>query len=283
MAADFSLLWVGFAAAGFENRLNGFWRVASSDEVADGFCGLVSASGVAEPPVVGCSGVAGRGSVGACCAATARPSASDWVPDAVVIPVALAAGIAATAASGFAAVAVWFCGDSPNHGADLAAAFEGAAGEAGAGSMASGDCAVVWLSVESAARVVGDACGATFTAVGASAGMAGMAGMVGVVAAASGMVAVATADEDAAAGAITVAATDGATDAITGAATGGAVCELIPASRIVASRMVVSRNDAAMADSGPLAGTASSLAKLESMRTLAATALTALPPGGTVP
>jgi hypothetical protein len=277
VAAEFVLFGVGFAAAGFENRLNGFWRAASNDAVAVGFCGLVSARGVAEPSAVGCSGVADRGSVGACCAATACPSASDWVPDAVVIPAALAAGIAATAASGFAAVAVWFCGGSPSHGADLAAAFEGAAGEAGAGSMASGDCAAVWLSVESAARVVGDACGATSTVAGAAAGMAG------VVAAASGMVAVATADEDAAAGAITVAATDGATDAITGAATGGAVCELIPASRMVASRMVVSRNDAAMADSGPLAEAASSLAKSESMRTLAATALIAFPPGGTVP
>ena len=47
--------------------------------------------------------------------------------------------------------------------------------------------------------------------------------------------------------------------------------------------MVLSRNDAAMADSDPLAGTPSSLAKSESMRTLAATALIALPPGGTVP
>ena len=92
---------------------------------------------------------------------------------------------------------------------------------------------------------------------------------------------------DAAAGAITGAATGvitgAATGVITGAATGGAVCGLIAASRIVASRVVVSRNDAAMADSGPLAGAASSLAKSESMRTLAATALMALPPGGTVP
>ena len=45
----------------------------------------------------------------------------------------------------------------------------------------------------------------------------------------------------------------------------------------------VSRNDAAMADSGPLAGVTASLAKSDSLRTLAATALIALPPGGTVP
>jgi hypothetical protein len=108
LAAEFVLLGVGFAAAGFENRLNGFWRAESNDEVAVGFCGLVSARGVAEPPAVGCSGVAGWGSVAACWAATARPSASGWVPDAVAMLVALAAGIAAAAASGFAAVAVWF-------------------------------------------------------------------------------------------------------------------------------------------------------------------------------
>ena len=64
-----------------------------------------------------------------------------------------------------------------------------------------------------------------------------------------------------------------AVGAITGGATGGAVGVL----------MLVSRNDAAMADSEPLVGANSSLAKSESMRTLAATALIALPPGGTVP
>ena len=131
--------------------------------------------------------------------------------------------------------------------------------------MASGDCAVVRPSAASAARAVGAACGATVTAAGVAAGMAG------VVAAASGTVAVATAAKDAAEGVITGGETDGA---------GGG---LIAVSRMVASRIVVSRNDAAMADSGPMAGAVSSLAKSESMRTLAATALTALPPGGTVP
>jgi hypothetical protein len=135
--------------------------------------------------------------------------------------------------------------------------------------MASGDCAAVRPSVESAARGVGDACGATFTAAGAATGIAG------VVAAASENGAVATAAKDAAAGAITGVATDAATD--------GAFVGLIAVSRIVASEIVVSRNDAAMADSGPLAEAASSLAKSESMRTLAATALIAFPPGGTVP
>jgi hypothetical protein len=108
LAAEFVLLGAGLAAPGFENRLNGFWRAESNEEVAVGFCGLVSARGVAEPPAVGCSGVVDRGSVGAGWAATDRPSASGWVPDAVAMPVALAAGIAATAASGFAAVGVSF-------------------------------------------------------------------------------------------------------------------------------------------------------------------------------
>jgi hypothetical protein len=58
-AAVLVLLGAGFAAAGFENRLNGFWRAESNDEVADGFCGLVSARAVADASAFGFAGVAG--------------------------------------------------------------------------------------------------------------------------------------------------------------------------------------------------------------------------------
>ena len=114
----------------------------------------------------------------------------------------------------------------------------------GAGSMVSGVCATVLPSAELLARVAG-----------ASAGIDAVARVVG-----SGVET---------AGAVGVDAVGG----MMAGAAGGAAGWL----------MVLSRNDAAMADSDPLAGTPSSLAKSESMRTLAATALIALPPGGTVP
>ncbi len=37
LATVLVLLGAGFGVAGFENRLNGFWRAESKVEVADGF------------------------------------------------------------------------------------------------------------------------------------------------------------------------------------------------------------------------------------------------------
>ena len=154
------LLGAVFAAAGLENMLNGFWRAEKSDELMDGFGGLVSASAVPEPPAFGCSGVAGCGAAGGGEAAVALASAGDWEPDAAAAAAAAdepAAGIAATAAvgSGFTGATGWFCCGTPSHGADLAVACEGAAGVVGVGSMLSGVCVAVLPNAELAARVAG--------------------------------------------------------------------------------------------------------------------------------
>ena len=59
LAAVLVLLGAGFAAAGFENRLNGFWRADSNDAVAEGFWGLVSARAVADASAFGFAGAVG--------------------------------------------------------------------------------------------------------------------------------------------------------------------------------------------------------------------------------
>ena len=56
----------GFAVAGFENMLKGFCMAESSDELklVAGFCGLESATAVAEPVVADGFGVVGWVSAG---------------------------------------------------------------------------------------------------------------------------------------------------------------------------------------------------------------------------
>ena len=256
LAAVLALLGAGFGAAGFESRLNGFCRAESNDEVADGFWGLVSARAVADASAFGFAGVAGFVSACGCWAAEAFAPASDWEPDAWetevwALAAGPAAGLAAMAPAGVEGEGVggWFCCGKSSHAAAPAVECEGAVVVVGVGSMVSGACATVLPiaelpSAELLARVAG-----------VSTGIDAVATAVG-----SGVETAAAVGVDAGGG-------------ITASAAGGSV----------GGRMVLSRNDAAMADSDPLAGTPSSLAKSESMRTLAATALIALPPGGTVP
>jgi hypothetical protein len=226
--------------------------------VVDGFWGVVSARAVADASAFGFAGAAGFVSGWGCWAAEALASASDWEPEVWdpgiwepevwALAAGPAAGLAAMAAAAAgvegAGAGSWFCCGKPSHGAAPAVECEGAVVVVGVGSMVSGACATVLPSAELPARVAGVSTGID---AGPTAVWSGVetAGAVGV---------------DAVGG-------------ITAGAAGGAVGGLI----------VLSRNDAAMADSDPLAGTPSSLAKSESMRTLAATAVIEGPPGGTTP